>query len=349
MHGSSSPLHHTHEVAADLVDHPGLPERAEDASGDGLGPTDCPDSPGLLLLPPPSPTAFLRGHRPATTFTAMDLDSEVARDVWIEWEEDWGEEVLRTGGRECVESLGGPGLSVAADSDDVERAGKEVKVGKGAKGKGEGDGPNHSAARFVEYAQVQMGIAADQLKPTALIRICELDALLHAFEDAGVVRMSTRAALAGLRAGGGGISPVETDRWQTVDAVWDASRGEVGRQGHSISAGERTRAEAAVQESESIFGFTRMSVDDISQFNEGVRNMVEIDSNRCWHANGRPTIHKPTGIVYELFRQVLCAGAGGDGDRRRRIVSAAERCVCVRELCSFRPRRHLCMVCVQVK
>jgi len=76
----------------------------------------------------------------------------------------------------------------------------------------------------------------------------------------------------------------------------------------------------------SVFGFGRLYVDDVGRFNEGVREMVMHDVHRCWHTNGRPIINKPTGIVYELFRQlgihpvrasrdgVARAGRGGSRD-----------------------------------
>ena len=54
----------------------------------------------------------------------------------------------------------------------------------------------------------------------------------------------------------------------------------------------------------SIFGFCRMHVDQIADFNERVTHMVSTDPNRCWHANGRQNLKQPTNTVYELLRQL---------------------------------------------
>ena len=69
-----------------------------------------------------------------------------------------------------------------------------------------------------------------------------------------------------------------------------------------LAAGDLTVDRAPARNS--IFGFSRMCVLDVTRFDESVRRMVELDVRRCWHANGRPTLQKPIGPVYELLRQV---------------------------------------------
>ena len=206
-------------------------------------------------------------------------------------------------------------MGVTAESDVANgRSGKEVGARAGAGAEEGGDGAvaqKRRAERFVAYAEVQMGIAADELKPTALRRISELDALLHAFRDAGVVRMS----MVDLEVGAGACGGVSAE---TADMIGAAPRGESGEERHGISVREGDGLGSCMWLS--IFGFSRLYIDDVSRFNDGVREMVVRDENKCWHANGRPTIHKPTGIVYELFRQVrmragVRGGASGGWDR----------------------------------
>jgi len=58
------------------------------------------------------------------------------------------------------------------------------------------------------------------------------------------------------------------------------------------------------QRAASIFGFSRMHVDHIADFNERIIQMVGTDRSRCWHANGRRILKQPTNTVYELLRQL---------------------------------------------
>ena len=266
---------------------PGL--AAGESSGDGLEASDCLDSPALLLAPPQSPSLRWPGQAALAdpTCAVMDVDGEVASCVWTDW------------GREMPTVCGTVGSDVANG-----RAGKEVGARADADAEEGGDGAvaQQRAERFVAYAEVHMGIAADELKQTALRRISELYALLHAFRDAGVVRMSMVALDGGAGACGGCSA-------ETADMIGAAPRRENGRERHGISVREGDGMGCCMWLS--IFGFSCLYVDDVSQFNKGVREMVVRDKNKCWHANGRPTIQKPTGIVYELFRQVRMRGGPG--------------------------------------
>lgn len=72
---------------------------------------------------------------------------------------------------------------------------------------------------------------------------------------------------------------------------------------------------------DSIFGFSRLLVHDINEFNEGVKGMVARDSHRCWKVNGRQSLQQPTGPVYEIFRQLgihPVKGTGGTGEFSKR-------------------------------
>jgi len=55
---------------------------------------------------------------------------------------------------------------------------------------------------------------------------------------------------------------------------------------------------------DSIFGFERLSVDEVASFNEHFASMVRTYRNRCWHANGRRTFAHSTGPCYEILRQL---------------------------------------------
>ena len=63
-------------------------------------------------------------------------------------------------------------------------------------------------------------------------------------------------------------------------------------------------ASSAARDVASIFGFTKMFVDEVAAFNERVTSMVVADPRRCWHANGRHHLKQPTNTVYELLRQL---------------------------------------------
>jgi len=54
----------------------------------------------------------------------------------------------------------------------------------------------------------------------------------------------------------------------------------------------------------SIFGFQRIFVVDCTEFNREVKEMVQADRNRCWHANGKRNLVQPTLPCYELLRQL---------------------------------------------
>ena len=54
----------------------------------------------------------------------------------------------------------------------------------------------------------------------------------------------------------------------------------------------------------SIFGFTGFRVLDMVTFLTAVRDLVCEDKNGCWLVNGKRTLKKATGPVYELLRQV---------------------------------------------
>ena len=54
----------------------------------------------------------------------------------------------------------------------------------------------------------------------------------------------------------------------------------------------------------SIFGFSEFLVLDMATFLTAVRDLVCNDKNGCWLVNGRRTLKKATGPVYELLRQV---------------------------------------------
>lgn len=53
----------------------------------------------------------------------------------------------------------------------------------------------------------------------------------------------------------------------------------------------------------SVFGFSRIFVDEVCSFNAEVIRMVDIDKSGCWKANGRRTLQHPTSPVYEMLRQ----------------------------------------------
>lgn len=55
---------------------------------------------------------------------------------------------------------------------------------------------------------------------------------------------------------------------------------------------------------DSVFGFKRLTVHEIGDFNDMVKRMVAEDEHGCWHANGRKTFTQPTNTVYELLRQL---------------------------------------------
>ena len=55
---------------------------------------------------------------------------------------------------------------------------------------------------------------------------------------------------------------------------------------------------------DSIFGFSRLFVNEVDKFNDEVSRMVLEDVNRCWMTNGRRSLVKPTNTVYELLRQL---------------------------------------------
>ena len=55
---------------------------------------------------------------------------------------------------------------------------------------------------------------------------------------------------------------------------------------------------------DSIFGFSRITVQDVARFNDYVKKMVLKDAKHCWIVNGRRNMAQPTGAVYELLRQL---------------------------------------------
>lgn len=158
-------------------------------------------------------------------------------------------------GRWCREAQGGlPVVSAAEGCSANGMVGKECSAGVQEKvvAVGGGAGEERHTARFMEYAEKHMGIAADEIKPTAVRRISELDALLHALEDAGVVRLCT----APLDGGQGGST---ADGGQDADGGCSALVGESGDERHSTSNPTE----------KSIFGFARLYVDDAKRFHEG--------------------------------------------------------------------------------
>ena len=53
----------------------------------------------------------------------------------------------------------------------------------------------------------------------------------------------------------------------------------------------------------SVFGFSRIFVDEVCTFNDEVVRMVEVDERYCWKVNGKRTLQQPTSPVYEVLRQ----------------------------------------------
>jgi hypothetical protein len=72
----------------------------------------------------------------------------------------------------------------------------------------------------------------------------------------------------------------------------------------AAAAGCADSDSAVMAEAASIFGWSRVYVKDLTRFNARVRDMVEADVFKCWHANGRPTLRQPTNAVYEVLRSV---------------------------------------------
>ena len=54
----------------------------------------------------------------------------------------------------------------------------------------------------------------------------------------------------------------------------------------------------------SIFGFSRMLVSNVAEFNKRISGLIRQDRRACWRAKGRPKVSNPTGACYELLRQL---------------------------------------------
>eukprot|EP00277_Geminigera_cryophila_P011939 CAMPEP_0179451924 /NCGR_PEP_ID=MMETSP0799-20121207/35937_1 /TAXON_ID=46947 /ORGANISM="Geminigera cryophila, Strain CCMP2564" /LENGTH=179 /DNA_ID=CAMNT_0021247587 /DNA_START=202 /DNA_END=741 /DNA_ORIENTATION=+ len=110
-----------------------------------------------------------------------------------------------------------------------------------------------------------MNISREVFKGTALARIQQLHVLFLQLHSTNIVHLETSAT--------------------------HLHQGEQGVAGDT-------------KESDSIFGFSKITVNEMDQFHLEVLLMVQNDVTKCWHANGRPTLRQPTFVVYELLRQV---------------------------------------------
>ena len=54
----------------------------------------------------------------------------------------------------------------------------------------------------------------------------------------------------------------------------------------------------------SVFGFAKMHVLNVAEFNTRIILMISNDDNGCWQSVGRPLLKSPTAPCYELLRQV---------------------------------------------
>ena len=61
---------------------------------------------------------------------------------------------------------------------------------------------------------------------------------------------------------------------------------------------------AAAGRLNSIFGFERIFVEDVNEFNKEFADMVQADHQRCWLTNGKRSLVQPTLPAYELLRQL---------------------------------------------
>ena len=61
---------------------------------------------------------------------------------------------------------------------------------------------------------------------------------------------------------------------------------------------------AAAGRLNSIFGFERIFVEDVQEFNREFADMVQADHQRCWLTNGKRSLVQPTLPAYELLRQL---------------------------------------------